>query len=138
MERLNPSPSGDARYESCMQLIGDLEVPSWSGSIYDFVYELRTILESDEVSDHISQWIDLLFGLSQRGEEALKRCNLYLPYLYEDVWKGTKPGEEQMITTLLNSLGSMPPVIFKEKVTSRTIPQSGLTQDKVFNFEYDH
>lgn len=138
MERLNPSPSGDARYESCMQLIGDLEVPSWSGSIYDFVYELRTILESDEVSDHISQWIDLLFGLSQRGEEALKRCNLYLPYLYEDVWKGTKPGEEQMITTLLNSLGSMPPVIFKEKVISRTIPQSGLTQDKVFNFEYDH
>lgn len=41
----------------------------------DFVHKLRTALESNYVSSHLHEWIDLIFGYKQRGDEALKADN---------------------------------------------------------------
>lgn len=41
----------------------------------EFVTKLQDALESSYVSNHIHQWIDLVFGYKQRGEEAEKADN---------------------------------------------------------------
>lgn len=41
----------------------------------DFVQKLRCALESSQVSENLHQWIDLIFGYKQRGDEALKADN---------------------------------------------------------------
>ena len=42
---------------------------------------MRTIFERPEIK--INEWIDLIFGYAQRGEEALNRFNIFHPYCYE-------------------------------------------------------
>jgi hypothetical protein len=46
---------------------------------FDFVYGLRKLLESDEVSVRIAEWIDQIFGCRQRGPLALEIGNLFHP-----------------------------------------------------------
>lgn len=41
----------------------------------DFVNKLRNALESNWVSENLHNWIDLIFGYKQRGEEAEKANN---------------------------------------------------------------
>ena len=36
-------------------------------------------LESDYVSQHLNQWIDLVFGYKQRGREAIDAINVFHP-----------------------------------------------------------
>lgn len=60
-------------------------MPPWAnGSAYEFITKMRTYLESDEVSEFINEWIDLIFGFKQRGKEAENALNLYIPSSYDD------------------------------------------------------
>ena len=40
-------------------------------------------LECDYVSAHLHEWIDLIFGYKQKGEEALKAHNVFHHWFYE-------------------------------------------------------
>ena len=45
--------------------------------------------ESEYVSQHLNEWIDLIFGYKQSGSEAEKSLNVFLKYSYEgtvDIW----------------------------------------------------
>ena len=42
---------------------------------------MREIFERPEIK--INNWIDLIFGYAQKGEEAKKRKNIFSPYCYE-------------------------------------------------------
>lgn len=55
--------------------VGDVEMPPWADDPKDFIRKLRDALESDIVSKNLHQWIDLIFGYKQRGEEAVKSNN---------------------------------------------------------------
>jgi hypothetical protein len=41
----------------------------------DFITKCREALECDYISAHLHEWIDLIFGFKQRGEEALRADN---------------------------------------------------------------
>ena len=41
----------------------------------DFTHQCRKALECDYVSAHLHDWIDLIFGYKQRGEEAVRADN---------------------------------------------------------------
>ena len=45
------------------------------GSPKLFIEKMREALESNYVSAHLHEWIDLIFGFKQRGAEAVKAFN---------------------------------------------------------------
>lgn len=55
--------------------VGDVELPPWASTPKDFVTKLRNALESEHVSRNLHNWIDLIFGFKQKGEEAVKANN---------------------------------------------------------------
>jgi hypothetical protein len=60
-------------------------LPSWSkNNPYLFIIKNKLALESDFVSLLINNWIDLIFGYKQKGEEAIKAMNLFFNFTYED------------------------------------------------------
>ena len=55
----------------------DVDLPQWAYSPRHFTLRMRQALESYAVSKDLSKWIDLLFGLSQSGSEAVRRLNVF-------------------------------------------------------------
>ena len=62
--------------------VDDVELPKWAHNPAEFVAINRLALESKYASEHINQWIDLIFGFSSRGINAEKTNNVFHPYSY--------------------------------------------------------
>ena len=93
--------------------VDDVILPPWAKTPMEYIYLNRKALESDYVSEHISDWIDLLWGYKQRGEEAEKAHNTFLPNLYENAWDGPQVNiNVKQIKTFLNMIGQIPPRLF--------------------------
>ena len=93
------------------ETLNDVILPKWASSPEDFIHKhrqalVRTILvcsreltvffthdgdwlwwcliqESEYVSAHLHEWIDLIFGYKQIGPEAVKARNVFSNYSYE-------------------------------------------------------
>ena len=66
------------------KLLDDVELPPWAhGSAEEFVRLNRAALESDYVSAHLHEWIDLIFGCKQRGDAAERALNVFSYVSYE-------------------------------------------------------
>jgi len=44
---------------------------------------MRTRTESDYVSEHLHEWIDLIFGYKQRGPASVEANNVFFHLTYE-------------------------------------------------------
>lgn len=64
-------------------LVGDVVLPPWASDSSDFLQKHRAALESQFVSEHLHEWIDLVFGFKQRGSEAVAAQNVFHPLTYE-------------------------------------------------------
>ena len=42
--------------------LGTVNLPPWAKTPVDFVHKQRMALESEHVSAHLHEWIDLIFG----------------------------------------------------------------------------
>jgi len=58
--------------------VNDVVLPPWAkGDPHLFITKHREALESPYVTEHIHQWIDLVFGHKQRGEAAVETTNVF-------------------------------------------------------------
>ncbi|KAK8866806.1 hypothetical protein M9Y10_009774 [Tritrichomonas musculus] len=70
--------------------IDNVSLPLWAKSPIEFVYKNRRALESETVSAHINEWIDLIWGYKQTGQAAEEADNVFDPHLYPNVWQRYK------------------------------------------------
>ena len=63
--------------------LDDIILPPWASSPYEFIRINREALESDYVSEHLNEWIDLIFGYKQRGQAAIDAMNIFYYLTYE-------------------------------------------------------
>jgi Beige/BEACH domain/PH domain associated with Beige/BEACH len=65
--------------------VHDVSLPKWAKSDpHRFVRINRQALESEYVSKHLHLWLDLIFGIKQRGQEAIDALNVFVHVTYED------------------------------------------------------
>ena len=65
---------------------GDVDhvvLPPWAKTPYEFVRINRDALESEYVSEHLHDWIDLIFGYKQTGQAAKDAHNIFYYLTYE-------------------------------------------------------
>jgi len=99
--------------------VGDVILPPWAENQRDFIYKMRLALESDYVSQHLHEWIDLIFGYKQRGEEARRADNLfhYLTYGVPEnhISRSTQEFDEQLsLETQILEFGQVPKQVEKK------------------------
>ena len=57
--------------------VHDVNLPPWARSPRDFIRKNRKALESSICSEKLPCWIDLIFGVSSRGEMAREKNNVF-------------------------------------------------------------
>ena len=89
---------------------------------YKFVYTMRKILESQEVSEKIGDWIDLIFGYKQQGKEAIEARNIFFHLTYEENIDKLKFEDEKTKSateTQIYHFGQTPSILFKTKHSNK-------------------
>ena len=65
--------------------VSDVILPPWANNSPDeFIRINREALESEFVSEHLHEWIDLIFGFKQTGHDAVKAKNVFVHKSYEN------------------------------------------------------
>ncbi|PKI31752.1 hypothetical protein CRG98_047857 [Punica granatum] len=88
-----------------------VKLPSWAENPVDFIHKHRMALESEHVSEHLHEWIDLIFGYKQRGKEAIAANNVFFYITYEgtvDIDKISDPGQQRATQDQIAYFGQTP------------------------------
>lgn len=96
--------------------IGDVILPPWAkGDPRTFIRLHRRALESEYVSEHLHEWVDLIFGYKQRGKEAEAAQNVYYYLTYEgvvDINAIADPMVKLSTIAQINNFGQTPHQLF--------------------------
>jgi hypothetical protein len=91
--------------------VGDVMLPPWASTAEEFVRINREAMESDYVSDHLQEWIDLIFGYKQRGPAAVEANNVFYYLTYSGsvnrdviINESLRRATELQVTTCLSHL----------------------------------
>nr|XP_043628907.1 BEACH domain-containing protein C2-like [Erigeron canadensis] len=63
--------------------LDSVRLPPWAKNPVDFITKHQMALESEHVSAHLHEWIDLIFGYKQQGKEAISANNVFFYVTYE-------------------------------------------------------
>ena len=97
--------------------MNNVVLPAWAKSPEHFIHLHRKALESDYVSEHLNEWIDLIFGYKQTGVEAEKAFNVFMYCTYEgaiDVDSITDPIHRRATEDMISNFGQTPSQLFRE------------------------
>ncbi|NXH52910.1 NBEL2 protein, partial [Rhabdornis inornatus] len=115
----------------CLQLsnekVGDVVLPRWARSREDFIYQHRKALESEYVSAHLHEWIDLIFGYKQRGPAAVEALNVFYYCTYEgavDLDAITDETQRKALEGIISNFGQTPCQLLKEPHPARLSAES--------------
>ncbi|KAJ3299646.1 hypothetical protein HK104_007865 [Borealophlyctis nickersoniae] len=110
------------------EVVDDVILPAWAkGDPHLFIQKHREALESDYVSAHLHEWIDLIFGYKQRGEEAVKAVNVFHYLSYEgavNIDKIEDAVERQATVGIIHNFGQTPCQLFKKAHPKRNVDQA--------------
>ncbi|CAF4138084.1 unnamed protein product, partial [Rotaria sp. Silwood2] len=94
------------------QVLNDVQLPPWAhNSPEEFIRIHRLALESDYVSSHLHEWIDLIFGYKQTGQAAIDALNVFMYCSYEkavDVDAIDDPITREAIEGMIQNFGQIP------------------------------
>ncbi|NWT48683.1 NBEL2 protein, partial [Chroicocephalus maculipennis] len=115
----------------CLQLsnekVGDVVLPRWARSREDFIYQHRKALESEYVSAHLHEWIDLIFGYKQRGPAAVEALNVFYYCTYEgavDLDAIADETQRKALEGIISNFGQTPCQLLKEPHPARLSAES--------------
>ncbi|NXR74405.1 NBEL2 protein, partial [Pycnonotus jocosus] len=115
----------------CLQLsnekVGDVVLPRWASSREDFIRQHRKALESEYVSAHLHEWIDLIFGYKQRGPAAVEALNVFYYCTYEgavDLDAITDETQRKALEGIISNFGQTPCQLLKEPHPARLSAES--------------
>ena len=96
--------------------IDNVVLPPWAkGDPKIFIAKHREALESPYVSQHLHQWIDLIFGSKQRGEAAIENSNVFHHLSYhgaKDLDNIEDPHERLATIGIIHNFGQTPHQVF--------------------------
>ncbi|XP_029923229.1 neurobeachin-like protein 1 isoform X1 [Myripristis murdjan] len=105
------------RLQISKERVNDVVLPKWAKSPEDFIYKHRKALESEYVSAHLHEWIDLIFGYKQRGPAAVEALNVFYYCTYEgavDLDAITDEKERKALEGMISNFGQTPCQLLKE------------------------
>ncbi|NXC04590.1 NBEL2 protein, partial [Orthonyx spaldingii] len=115
----------------CLQLsnekVGDVVLPRWARSREDFIQQHRKALESEYVSAHLHEWIDLIFGYKQRGPAAVEALNVFYYCTYEgavDLDAIADETQRKALEGIISNFGQTPCQLLKEPHPARLSAES--------------
>ncbi|XP_072959658.1 BEACH domain-containing protein C2 isoform X2 [Typha angustifolia] len=91
--------------------LDSVSLPPWAENPVDFIHKHRMALESEYVSAHLHEWIDLIFGYKQRGKEAVIANNVFFYITYEgavDIDKIADPVHQRATQDQIAYFGQTP------------------------------
>ncbi|XP_074800443.1 protein FAN isoform X4 [Natator depressus] len=108
------------------KMVEHVELPPWALDPDDFLQKCQNALESQYVSEHLHEWIDLVFGYKQKGSEAIAAHNVFHPLTYEggvDLNSIMDPNEKVALLTQILEFGQTPKQLFTTPHPRRIIPK---------------
>ncbi|XP_056326307.1 lysosomal-trafficking regulator isoform X1 [Danio aesculapii] len=102
--------------------VNHVNLPPWARNDPRlFILIHRQALESDQVSQTLCQWIDLVFGLKQKGKAAVQAINVFHPATYfgMDVSAVEDPVQRRALETMIKTYGQTPRQLFSASHISR-------------------
>ena len=98
--------------------LDNVVLPAWAkGDAREFIRLHRQALESDYVSAHLHEWIDLIFGFRQQGPPAVESVNVFHHLFYEgnvDIYTIDDPLKKNATIGFINNFGQIPKQLFKK------------------------
>ncbi|XP_057507960.1 BEACH domain-containing protein C2 [Actinidia eriantha] len=110
-EMLNNENSIDFGTTQLGEKLDTVTLPTWAENPVDFIHKHRKALESEYVSAHLHEWIDLIFGYKQRGKEAIVANNVFFYITYEgtvDIDKISDPVQQRASQDQIAYFGQTP------------------------------
>lgn len=106
--------------------VNHVNLPPWARNDPRlFILIHRQALESEQVSQTLCQWIDLVFGLKQKGKAAVQAINVFHPATYfgVDVSAVEDPVQRRALETMIKTYGQTPRQLFNASHISRAGPK---------------
>lgn len=119
------------------ELLHNVVLPPWAkGSPTEFIRVHRQALESEYVSSRLHEWIDLIFGYKQQGEEARTALNVFHHLTYEgavDLDAMTDAVQRNATISIINNFGQTPKQLFKRPHPQKRLGGTSLNTYQVIS-----
>uniref|UniRef100_A0A093UU26 Beige protein like 1 n=1 Tax=Talaromyces marneffei PM1 TaxID=1077442 RepID=A0A093UU26_TALMA len=103
--------------QNVTKAIDSVELPPWAkGDPKIFIAKHREALESPYVTEHLHEWIDLVFGFKQKGEAAIESANVFHHLSYQgakDLDNIEDPVERLATIGIIHNFGQTPHQVFQ-------------------------
>ena len=123
LKRINNSNS--LNFGRCAQNDGDVYLPNWAKDPVDFIQKHRQALECDFVGNTIGNWIDLIFGYKQDGQNSIESNNRFHKFCYPSIVETEKVKKNHelllQIQQYAGSFGIIPKKLFNSPHPNRQI-----------------